>query len=127
MGLPWRQRPSPSHCLRIDQDWPDQPTEIVQGLSNSSKCGLRGLIMWKVVTSCSLAPPGPDEVGGWATAGGYEDRQMAVWGLGGWGAVLRKRAQHGGGGRKEVTPREQKAQGCRGESPSFQDPRGRVL
>lgn len=29
--------------------------------------------------------PGPTEVEGWATAGGCEDRQMAVWGLGGLG------------------------------------------
>lgn len=63
MGLPWRQRPNPSRCLRIVQDWPDQPSEMIQGLSNNSKGGLRGLIMGKVVTICSLAPPGPDEVG----------------------------------------------------------------
>ena len=112
--MPWRQRPSPSHCLRIVQDWPDQPTETVQGLSNSSKCGLRGLIMWKVVTSCSRAPPGPDEGGGWATAGGYENRQMAVWGLGGWGAVLRKRAQHWEEGRR--LPLESRRHGVVGVS-----------
>ena len=38
-------------------------SETVQGLSNNSKGGLRGLIMGKVVTICSLAPPGPDDVG----------------------------------------------------------------
>lgn len=40
--------------------------------------------------------PGPAEVESWATAGGFEDRQMAIWGLEGlraWGAVLRRREQ----------------------------------
>lgn len=46
-------------------------------------------------------------------AGGFEDTQMAVWGLGGWGAVLRKRAQHWGGRR---LPLENRRRGIVGVS-----------
>lgn len=84
-GLPWRQKPSPKGCLLwgpglawtspLRQSWaPLKP-----------QAGLPGLITHKLVASCSLAPPGPAELQGWATAGGHKDRQMAGWGLGGWG------------------------------------------